>query len=148
MAGLFMREIEKQLRQKVIQWLVYAEENLRLAKHGLTLQSDCPCRLIAYHGQQCAEKYFKAYLVSKNVDFPYTHNIARLLELCQEQAGWPGGLDDAEELTPFAITMRYPGQDEDVSRSEAAGAVEIAEDVRKAILDVLANEGINLPDTK
>ena len=51
-----MKERESQLRQKVLQWLAYAEEDLRLARHGLTLQSNCPYRLIAYHGQQCAEK--------------------------------------------------------------------------------------------
>lgn len=29
-----------------------------------------PYRLIAYHAQQCAEKYLKAYLVYHDIDFP------------------------------------------------------------------------------
>ena len=71
-----------EVRRKVSQRAAYADEDLSLARHGLTLESEVPYRLIAYHAQQCAEKYLKAYLVSRGVDFPYTHNIARLVELC------------------------------------------------------------------
>jgi len=34
--------------------------------------------------------------------------ISTLLELCAKQASWPALLQDAEELTVFAITTRYP----------------------------------------
>jgi len=53
---------------------------------------------------------------------------------------------DAEELTPFAITARYPGEDEEVSRVEAARAIEIAGRVRKVVRAALADAGINLPN--
>jgi len=140
-----MKKREVQLRQKVLQWLVYAEEDLRLAQHGLSLQSNCPYRLIAYHAQQCAEKHLKAYLVSQRVDFPYTHNIARLLELCAEHTPRVGKLTDAEELTAFAITARYPGEDEDVSKAEATRAIETAENVRKVVRTALEDVGIEPP---
>ncbi|MDO8588997.1 MAG: HEPN domain-containing protein [Armatimonadota bacterium] len=113
---------------KVRQWVERADEDLRLARHALTMK-DAPYRLVAYHAQQCAEKYLKAYLVARNVDFPYTHNIARLLELCNEHGGAMWELRDAEELTPFAITTRYPGEDAEVVKSAAVRAIEIAEDV-------------------
>jgi len=45
-----------QIVRKVNQWINYADEDLILAKHGLTLSSSAPFRLIAYHAQQCAEK--------------------------------------------------------------------------------------------
>lgn len=93
---------------KVKQWIDYEDEDLRLARHALTLSSGCPYRLIAYHAQQCTEKYLKAYLVFHRIDFPYTHNISRLLELCDEKSKWPEEVYEAEELTPFAITTRYP----------------------------------------
>ena len=38
--------------KKVKQWLAYADEDLRLARHGMTLSTDVPHRLIAYHAQQ------------------------------------------------------------------------------------------------
>ena len=75
----------EELARQAHQWVVYADEDLVLARHGLTLGDEAPLRLIAYHAQQCAEKYPKAYLVWKGIDFPYTHNIARLLELVGTQ---------------------------------------------------------------
>jgi HEPN domain-containing protein len=104
-----------------------------------------PYRLISYHAQQCAEKYLKAYLVYQGVDFPYTHNISILLELCSEHADWPKGLEDAEELTPYVITTRYPGEDEVVTREEAQRAVEIAQRVRKQVQTALEELGLRLP---
>jgi HEPN domain-containing protein len=66
---------EAEVLRKVRQWLAYADEDLRLARHGLTLTIGTPpYRLIAYHAQQCAEKCLKAYLVLRHVDFPCTHN--------------------------------------------------------------------------
>jgi HEPN domain-containing protein len=67
------------------------------------------------------------------VDFPYTHNIGRLLEIFTEQGGPVGEIESADELTPYAITTRYPGEDEEVSKEEAVNAVQIAERVRSVI---------------
>ena len=138
-----MSVTDREIIQKVQQWLAYGDEDLRLAKHGLTLASGAPYRLIAYHAQQCAEKSFKAYLIYYRIDFPYTHNIARLLELCPDKHEWSTNLEDAEELTPFAITTRYPGEDEAVTESEAKRAIEIAEDVRTIIRSALSKKGIH-----
>lgn len=77
-----------------------------------------------------------------SVDFPYTHNISRLLELCSEHSDWAGRLKDAEELTPFAISARYPGEEESVSEGEARRAVETAVCVREQVRAALRAEGI------
>jgi len=126
---------------KVRQWIDYGDEDLRLARYALTLSSGCPYRLIAYHAQQCTEKYLKAYLVYHRIDFPYTHNISRLLELCEENSGWPSKIREAEELTPFAITARYPGEDEKVTKKEALRAVGIAAKIRQTVRKTLKKEG-------
>ena len=60
--------------QKVRAWVTCANEDLRVAQHTLTLPNQCPYRVVAYHAQQCVEKYLKAYLVLRGTDFPYTHN--------------------------------------------------------------------------
>lgn len=129
----------------VFKWLRYGDDDLRLARHGLKLQNG-PNHLIAYHAQQCAEKHLKAYLVLRGVDFPFTHNIARLLELCSEQGSWADSLREAEVLTPFAVTTRYPGGIEEVTRGEARHAIRIAEQVRQVVRQVLTQEGLALPD--
>ena len=128
--------------RRVRDWAAYADEDLRLARHALTLASGCPYRLIAYHAQQCAEKYLKSFLVFSGVDFPYTHNISRLIELCGERAGWAETILDAEELTPFAITARYPGENVEVTREEALRAIEIAAAVRMAVRGALREQGL------
>jgi len=129
---------------KARQWAAYADEDLRVARHTLALADKCPYRLVAYHAQQCAEKYLKAYLVVRGIDFPYTHNIARLLELCSDRPDWAEMLKDAEELTPFAITARYPGEDEHVEETEARRAVEVAAHVRVVVGAALRDEGVSL----
>lgn len=128
-----MSELSPEIIEKVRQWADYADEDLRLAVHALQIEEGCPCRLIAYHAQQCVEKYLKAFLVMCGVDFPYTHNIGRLLELFAEHSGPVGEIESADELTPYAITTRYPGEDEEVSNEEAINAVEIAKRVRNVI---------------
>ncbi len=132
-----MNDLNQEVLRKVKEWLVYANEDLHLAQHGLTLTEGCPYRLIAYHAQQCVEKHLKAYLVYRMVDFPYTHNISRLLELCAEQTSWPKTILEAEELTPYAITARYPGEDEEVTKEEAGRAIRIAISVREIIRPIL-----------
>jgi len=141
-----MRLPDPPILEKVKQWLAYADEDLRLARHGFSVPDAPPYRLIAYHAQQCAEKHLKAYLVFHAVDFPYSHNLRRLLELCANQADWAERLREADELTPYAITARYPGEDEEVSEVEAHRAVEIALRVRQTVRQSLRQEGLSFPD--
>jgi len=131
-----MRKNDRNIQKKVSEWLSFADDDIGLARHALMLEGKCPYRLIAYHAQQCVEKHLKAYLIFHYVDFPYTHNISRLLELCDEHTAtnWIEELKIAEELTPFAITTRYPGQDEEVSKEEA---IRTAERVREVVRKVL-----------
>jgi HEPN domain-containing protein len=131
--------------RKVHQWLAYADEDLHLARHGLTIPvAPPPYRLIAFHAKQCAEKCLKAFLVLCGVDFPYTHNLGHLLDLCAAQDTWAETLRDAEELTPFAITARYPGEDEEVTLEEALRAIETAGRVRAAAREAIRDKGIAL----
>ena len=133
--------------KKAIDWLLHADEDLRLAKHAFKLKTSTPFKLIAYHAQQCAEKCLKAYLVFKGVDFPFTHNISALLELCSPSAEWAEELDDAKALSAYAITARYPGTYK-VTKKDALQAVEIAEHVRAAIRKSLKEEGLKMAPSR
>jgi HEPN domain-containing protein len=139
-----MKPGDEDIARKVQQWLAYGEEDLRFAEHGFSLSGSPSYRLIAYHAQQCAEKHLKAYLVFHGIDFPYTHNLSRLLELCAGQARWAEQLRDAEQLTPYAITARYPGEEEKVSEEEARRAVEISARVRRTVRTTLVAEGFKI----
>jgi len=134
-----MRTLEDILIEKALKWIRFAEEDLRLAEHALRLSSGCPYRLIAYHAQQCAEKYIKAFLVFSNIDFPYTHNIRKLLHLCGQNIF--EALQDADALTPFAVTTRYPGLDDEVDKSEAVFAIDLAKKVKQHIARLMNDKG-------
>ncbi|MEK7398015.1 MAG: HEPN domain-containing protein [Candidatus Poribacteria bacterium] len=131
--------------QQVIEWVSYAEDDLLLANYGLTLAEKCPYRLIAYHAQQCAEKYLKAYLIFCGIDFPYTHDISELLELCgYTGVNWVDELQEAEELTLYATATRYPRVSDKVSKEEAYNSISIADRLRQVIREELTNSGITL----
>lgn len=126
------------------QWLEHADEDLRLAKHAFKLSSSRPYKLIAFHAQQCAEKYLKAFLALRRIDFPYTHNISLLLEFSSKHAEWTEDLREAETLTDYAVTARYPGA-EKVTKKDAEAAVKIADKVRSVVRKALKQEGLKLP---
>lgn len=143
-----MKTPGEQVQRKVQKWVTFADEDLRFAHTGMSLpgREVPPYRLVAYHAQQCAEKYLKAYLVCQGVDFPYTHNISTLLELCSDYAAWPTGLREAEELTDYAITTRYPGEDKEVTQAEAGSAIDIARKVRDQVRTELKLLGMELTE--
>ena len=123
-------------------WLLIAKEDLDSAKH--LFSGSFVTGL--FHAQQCAEKSLKAYLVFKNVDFPYTHDIFRLLELCAEHADWAETLENAKRLTLYAITTRYPGTEDKVTRDEALHAIELASQVREVVRNALSKEGMTIEE--
>ena len=139
-----MEAPREKVLQNVSEWLARADEDLQLATYALTMHAP-PYRLIAYHAQQCAEKCLKAFLVFHNIDFPFTHNIGRLLVLCGDHASWGHALEDADELTAYGITTRYPGEDRIVTKEEAEGAIDAAQRVRTQVRVALRGLGMELP---
>ncbi|MFZ3382601.1 MAG: HEPN domain-containing protein [Candidatus Methanoperedens sp.] len=135
-----MKVNKSEIHNNANTWIAFAEEDLRMAQYSITMKNAIPYRLIAFHAQQCAEKYLKAYLVFKSVDFPYTHDIFRLLELCAENADWAEKLEDAKRLTLYAITTRYPGTEDGVTRDEALHAIDLASLVRDVVRNALSKE--------
>lgn len=67
--------------------------------------SDAP---VGFHAQQAVEKALKAAIAKRNEEFPFTHDIGLLMQLCQD-AGLtlPADLTEADRLTPYAAAIRY-----------------------------------------
>ncbi|MGA8364678.1 MAG: HEPN domain-containing protein [Solirubrobacteraceae bacterium] len=87
---------------------------------------------IGFHAQQAIEKSIKAILALQGIEFPFTHDLDRLSELCAESGvAPPPTLDGAQRLTPFAAAERYGSPipielDRDQALRWAAAAVEWA----------------------
>ena len=67
-------------RGRVGEWVEKAEHDLLVAGHTLTLGEQCPFDMVAYHAQQCTEKYLKALLVLRSGDCPWTHDLRILMQ--------------------------------------------------------------------
>ena len=106
------------------EWLNRARSNLALAKNrvpGAYLEDLC------FEAQQAAEKAIKSRLISLGINFPYVHDLARLLSLVEEAKQPPPDIvRKAGELTPYAMFTRYPAPVRPVTNEEYRLAVEVA----------------------
>lgn len=75
-----MRTPEQVKWDFVQQWLGKAQQDLRAATVLLSgeLEDFDP---VGFHAQQAAEKFIKAVLVRHQIEFPKTHDLARLRKL-------------------------------------------------------------------
>lgn len=124
-------------------WIEFAESDLNMARLEPT-QGVEPW-IAAFHAQQCAEKILKAFLVSCGLQYPLTHDIALLLEICADHAEWAEALRPAEYLTTFATWSRYPGPWEKVTAEESKRALELAEAVWNRVTAEFRAHGLMEP---
>ena len=76
---------------------------------------------LCFDAQQAAEKALKAVMMSRGIDFPYTHDIACLLGVLQvDGINLPESMLSAARLTTYSVQARYPG-------SEARGVAGVRE---------------------
>jgi HEPN domain-containing protein len=94
--------------------------------------------ILGFHAQQAVEKSLKAALASRGIEFPYTHDLDGLLELCRTNGlDVPLELDGVEILAPYGVHMRYGtsrsvGLDRDQALRWSAAAVEWAGELIEA----------------
>ncbi len=62
----------------------------------------------AFHAQQCAEKYLKAFLVFNEIFPPKVHDIKQLIDLADSFDPSFEELREAESLSKFSVRSRYP----------------------------------------
>lgn len=79
-----------------------------LAFRKLASDQEVGDALLGFHAQQAVEKALKAALSHAAIVHRRTHDIAELLDLLAD-SGLPAPpyADTLEELTPFAVEMRY-----------------------------------------
>jgi HEPN domain-containing protein len=132
-----MRPPEEVKRDLVRQWLAKADEDLEAAKALMSLKTTF-FSTIGFHCQQAAEKYFKAFLTWRQIEFPKTHDLSLLLGLISPAApSLAESLEEVAELTSYGVEIRYPGDIPEVTKEDAEEAVQLAEKVREAIKSAL-----------
>ncbi len=71
--------------------------------------------MAAFHYQQAAEKYLKAYLSFHRVALKKTHNIGTLALMASQidsTFSQLAGVADVDAITEFATLFRYPNEEE------------------------------------
>lgn len=124
------------------QWVIKADNDLKAAEHLLTLKADCPTSIVCFHAQQGVEKYLKALLTLLDIDFPKSHDLGELLKLLPQGKNVVLTIHEAEKLTDYAVSARYPDDTELISILEATEAGEIAKRVSSAVREYLPREAL------
>jgi len=125
------------------QWVRKAEHDLQNTVLALRGGKNCPTDTVCFHAQQCIEKYQKALMVHRLVDFPKTPDLNGLARLC------PGPLlalfsdEQRRRMTEYATVVRYPGEEGEIPLAEARQAVRQARQVRSAIRKLLPRAALS-----
>lgn len=115
-------------------WISKADIDIKTAR-VLLAQEPCLTYPVCFHCQQAAEKYLKAYCSYRQIEFPKTHSIRKLLSLIK-----PYNQALAEELSPSAILtpyggeIRYPSDMPEPTIQEAREAYLQAQSVQSVVL--------------
>ena len=116
-------------RELAAEWLAKAEQDLRVARHLLSMEEPPP-ESVGFHAQQCAEKALKSFLTLHGIAFEYRHDLSYLIDLCSPLAeGFEQFRAEADELTPFAVEFRYPDALPPMPLPSARTAVSTAEQI-------------------
>lgn len=108
-------------------WLSHAQSDLELARLGHS-SKDVLAAQICFHAQQATEKAIKAVFLSRQIDFPLTHDIEQLIEIAeQHKVDLTSEIRNAGTLTPYAVETRYPGSEQVINETEVREAVQLAE---------------------
>ncbi|PKP57228.1 MAG: DNA-binding protein [Candidatus Altiarchaeales archaeon HGW-Altiarchaeales-1] len=123
-------------------WITKAESDLKVGKDEM--QTENPATdAICFHMQQCVEKYLKAYLIFNDKEIRRTHDIGELIKSCSEIDKDFEKLFDinTDELTHYAVEIRYGDEFYFPSIEETKEAIEITEKVKDFVSKKLKEKG-------
>lgn len=123
-------------------WVQKAENDLKTAVLVLRGGEEAPADTIAFHAEQCAEKYLKALLSWYGIDFPKTHDIGQLMLLLPRKAAIDFPVAQQRRLASYATVTRYPGDYEPVTIREARRALAMARRIRKHVRRLLPTQAL------
>jgi HEPN domain-containing protein len=124
-----MTEAEK---KHLYQWIEKAEHDLLAAKL-IVDQQPLILDIACFHCQQAVEKYLKTYLVYKKEEFPKTHNLDLLQQMCSNYQAAFANID-LKNMEDFAVRRRYPHDFIRPELEETQEFIEITETVKAFVL--------------
>jgi HEPN domain-containing protein len=84
-----------------------AQQDLVAVRKWLT-DADIADEIIGFHIQQAIEKSLKAVLLRRTIDYPHTHNLRLLIDLCRNNnIKIPSAFLEVDIFNRFAVQWRY-----------------------------------------
>ncbi len=110
------------LNKLTAEWVKKGERDYLTLSQLIPLDNPDFNDAISFHAQQCAEKYFKAYLQEHGVRSGKTHKLDKLLALCETVDPSFAQLRPAVagKLKDYAVDTRYPGTDPTPAETQIA----------------------------
>ncbi len=122
------------------EWFLRAGDDELSAKSILKNKDSSP-NTVCFLSQQIAEKFLKGFLVFKGVRFSKIHQLDRLVALCGEiDNQFENIKKEAEYLSEFYISTRYPGDYPQFTFKDAESAFEKAMGIKNLVLKKVKNE--------
>jgi HEPN domain-containing protein len=129
-----MKQKNKKNPQLAKEWFLRAQDDELSIKDILEDRQGSP-NTVCFLSQQMAEKYLKGFLVFHRKRFPKIHHLDKLLNLAKKIDDQFENLrKEAEELSEFYITTRYPGDYPQFTFKDAEKAFKGALKIKEFIL--------------
>jgi len=129
------------MKKQVEDWVLLADKDLRAAK--IIINDEYPLtNIVAFHCQQAIEKYFKAFIIEKDVPLIRTHDLIKLNGMINEIKDL--GIDEKKLIVLNEVYMdsRYPGDlglmpDGMPTNEQAKEFIEYANEIKIIIINAL-----------
>jgi HEPN domain-containing protein len=108
------------------EWIERAKGSLEIAQ--IKIVGHIHYEDLCYQVQQAVEKALKGLLIFYGVEPEFTHNIELLIKELKKFTDIPEKINEATELTNYAVQTRYPGEYDEITKEEYEKAVKIAKD--------------------
>jgi HEPN domain-containing protein len=124
-------------KSRVADWIEKGDQDLGSAKL-IYLHIPEYFDTVAFHCQQATEKYLKAILLFKGIEFERTHNLIYLLELLSQKMEITDEFyDKAILLNGFSVQIRYPDHKIYMTKDELETSITISQEFREFAFKII-----------
>ncbi len=118
----------------VKEWIIKSQNDIKSAE--ILYKENGPTDALCFHCHQAVEKILKGFMIFSKKEFPKTHDLIYLLNLCKKiDEGFEGVKDKASFLNRFYIETRYPPEIVVYSRQESQEVLECAQKLTQFIVN-------------
>ena len=130
----------KKNKPTYVDWILRAQDDEKSAE--VLLKEGGVPNTICFLSQQMVEKILKGFLIYKNKGFPKIHQLDSLATKITKEidSDFQKIEKDAEYLTGFYTTTRYPGDYPQFSMEEARIAFEKASKIKNFVMDKIYSQ--------